>query len=168
MAKKITEQQLKQMIGYWIEVRHINCDIENLVEDTDEIGELYEYSLWTKNDQDGEDTSIMDVHVLLEAASDRSYDVLRIIEDGFLNVLKMCKQYYPALIFGDYAEKIDDATLERIEEELLYYPIDELYEYSTEEQFANFCTAIYHICREVIDGVEDDYLDDEDVELPFD
>lgn len=53
MAKKITEQQLKQMIGYWIEVRHINCAIENLVEDTDEIGELYEYSLWTKNDQDG-------------------------------------------------------------------------------------------------------------------
>lgn len=48
MAKKITEQQLKQMIGYWIEVRHINCAIENLVEDTDEIGELYEYSLWTK------------------------------------------------------------------------------------------------------------------------
>ena len=70
MAKKITEQQLKQMIGYWIEVRHINCDIENLVEDTDEIGELYEYSLWTKNDQDGEDTSIMDVHVLLEVLSD--------------------------------------------------------------------------------------------------
>lgn len=45
MAKKITEQKLKQMIGYWIEVRHINCAIENLVEDTDEIGELYEYSL---------------------------------------------------------------------------------------------------------------------------
>lgn len=35
MAKKITEQQLKQMIGYWIEVRHINCAIENLVEDTE-------------------------------------------------------------------------------------------------------------------------------------
>lgn len=96
----------------------------------------------------------------------RCYDVLRIIEDGFLNVLKMCKQYYPALIFGDYTEKIDDAVLEKIEEELLYYPIDELYEYSTEEQFANFCTAIYHICREVIDGVEDDYTADEDMELP--
>ena len=29
-------------------------------------------------------------------------------------------------------------------------------------------TAIYRICREVIDGVEDDYSDDEDTELPFD
>ena len=29
-------------------------------------------------------------------------------------------------------------------------------------------TAIYRICREVIDGVKDDYSDDEDTELPFD
>lgn len=131
------------MIGYWIEVRHINSSIDHLVEDTDEIGELYEHSLWTKDDLDGEDTFIMDVHVLLEAALDTSDDVLRIVEDGFSDILKMCKQYYPDFIFGDYANKIDDETLKLIEEDIRYYPINEIYTYFTEDQFANFPMTMY-------------------------
>lgn len=171
MKKNIEFEQLKQMITYWIEVNHLQTAIEHLVEDSDEIGEIYEPKNWFKDNQTGEDTSIMDVHVLLEDAADKCYEISSIVNKGFDEVIRLCVKKAP-IVFGNYADRVNESNIEDIirvfNNEVA---IHDLYDYSMEEQFANFCREMSICCMVVIEEIpydEVDSFDDlDDTELPF-
>jgi len=167
--------QIKKMITYWIEVMHIQSAIDELVEDTDEIAEIYEPKNWFMDNQDGNGQSIMDLHVLLEEAATKCDGISRIVDDGFPTLVKMCMKDAP-IVFSEFADKVNDSNIDEIirvfQENVT---VHDLYDYCSEEQFENFCMEMRICCLAVINGIPldeldwyaDDFDDFDDDELPF-
>lgn len=148
----LSEKQVYSMITYWIELRHIDASIDNMVEETDEIGEIYEKQNWLNNNQSGEECSIMDVHVLLEEALDKSNELVSFVEDSIPEVLRICYKTCPGKIFGNYAGQLSDVQLEEVIARIVDIDSDvyDIYDYSTDIQLENFCELVNEYCAEVL------------------
>lgn len=139
--KKLTKKRFKETVQLWIEMAHFAYELDNLVEDSDEVGEIYEYDNWFANPQD-EEVSIMGLHVAIENAQ----DIASTLED---NARVMLKQSIMTIInhglseefFGQAILNINDGNLEALFE-LLIDEYDEIYNYTAEIQYDRFIKCL--------------------------
>jgi hypothetical protein len=64
----LKKKTVEDVIGYWIEMEHIQRTIGSLVEYSDEVSEIYEYSDWLKCNVGTNGNTVIDVQNLLEQA----------------------------------------------------------------------------------------------------
>ena len=140
-----TKKTLEEIIGCWIETNYIARQADHLVEYTDEVGELYDAMAWFSDNQNGNGNSIMDVHVMFEAASAKADKVARDAENKLKAVLKIAYETGDQLFAGHKYDDIDE-TLDGIFD-YLGEVFDDIYEYNQGEQVENF----YKVFRKALE-----------------
>lgn len=143
----ITEKTLDDIICFWIETTYISRQLDNLVEYTDEVGELYDAIAWVKDNQTGDGNSVMDIHVLVEQAGEKSDKIMDQAEDNLKAILKTAYDT-DNKIFDSYKFKNIDDSMEKIFE-FLYDSFDDIYDYNQEEQVKNFYKIFDEILKKI-------------------
>lgn len=131
-----TKKTLEEIVGCWIETNYIARQADHLVEYTDEVGELYDAMAWFRDNQNGNGNSIMDVHVVLEAASVKADLVARDAENKLKAILKIAYETGDKLFEGhkyDDIDKVLDALFDYLVE-----IFDDIYDYNQDVQVENF------------------------------
>ena len=75
MSKNYTEDEIGDIIGYWVEAMHIHEMLSVLVEYTDEVGELYETDQWMSLEVPDNKNSFLGLLKDLEGVDDRAYSI---------------------------------------------------------------------------------------------
>ena len=131
-----TKKTLEEIIGCWIETNYIARQADHLVEYTDEVGELYDAMAWFNDNQNGNGNSIMDVHVMFEAASAKANKVARDAENKLKAVLKIAYETGDKLFESHKYDDIDKALDELFDH--LVEVFDDIYDYNQDRQVENF------------------------------
>lgn len=147
MQENITLEQLKSLICYWVELKHLNNDLIELEDDADEIGEIYEWENWLKGKSTGLGTSVMDLQKILSDAKAKSYDIFNLASEGLPEMLKECRRLWPD-IYKEYLDQISDEVVEKLSKMLIEdVEASEVYEYHTKEQLDKFASTVYECCK---------------------
>ena len=130
-------REFARTVNLWVEMRHFWTELSNLVEDSDEVGELYEYDNWF-NDSKKKSKSIMGMHVAIEQAEEIARNLLDEAEGNLkAQVLKIIDNNHDELFFGCKINKINLDNIDNYFDELQEY-YDEIYDYQDKQQYDNF------------------------------
>lgn len=143
-------ETLKHMICYWIDVQRMEASLAHLVDETDELGEIYEFNRWFKDSVDEGDLGFMSIHQAIEKALFKNMDLSKKINSSMPDVLWKCREVLPE-VFGEYKDRIQKSDLETILEMLLIDSM-ELFEYQfRDEMFAVFCKLAQRCCKNLFE-----------------
>lgn len=162
-------ETLKYMICYWIDVQRIEASLSHLVDETDELGEVYEFNRWFKDSVNESDLGFMSIHQEIEKALFKNMDLSRKINSSMPDVLWKSHEVLPE-VFGEYNDQIQKSDMDEILEMLLIDSM-ELFEYQfRDEMFAVFCKTVQRCCKDLFETDskiihENKFLSDD--ELPF-
>jgi len=128
-------------------MEHFDRELGGLVEDSDEVGELYEFDNWFKDPQD-EELSIMGLHVAIENASDISYKLMKNAETQLIEIIKNIIQNSESIkFFGHELLNINANNIDEVFNSL-YEVYDEIYDYCTEDQYKKFIEQFIIVDKE--------------------
>jgi hypothetical protein len=139
--EKLTKKRFKETVQLWVEMMHFSSELDNLVEDSDEVGEIYEYDNWVA-DPNEEEVSIMGLHVAIENA----HDIASTLEESARemltnNILSILSHGLSEEFLGQPVSNINENSMEDLFEMLLN-KFDEIYEYDSEEQYERFVMCL--------------------------
>ena len=138
---------IENFICYWIEAAYIDNTIQNIMEYTDEVGELYEEAGWLENNPDMDKDSFMSLVVCFEQDADRTYSLRMEAEKRLAPLLET------AINIGDgKLSKYKGKNVSGEMEEVFTYMnerFDDIYAYDQKEQVENF----YKVLMEVLDEI---------------
>jgi hypothetical protein len=150
MVKMILKRKtVDEIVGYWIETEHIQRTIGSLVEYTDQVGEIYEFSDWLKNNVGKNGNSVMTVRDYLEKTDDAAFNVVKEAETK-LKVVLMAAMENKDEMFARY----DDVNLvDKIDAlmDYLYESFDEIYAYVKKQQIENFYKVLHQGIEKIIE-----------------
>lgn len=159
---------IDQVIGYYLEVEHVWRQVMQLVDDTDEIAEQYDFSEWLMDGAVGSMKGIMDVHEILEAADEKASQVARDAEEKLRMIIEASLELKTGLL-GDAEAQVTKEDIGTIMEYLME-DFESIYSYdSAEEQVENFKRVLVECARDVINrknGRKDNEQSDSN-DLPF-
>jgi predicted transcriptional regulator len=143
----LKKKTVEEVIGYWIEMEHIQRTIGSLVEYSDEVSEIYEYSDWLKCNVGTNGNTVIDVQNLLEQAEDKAYNVTSEAEDKLKTVLKAAMENKDEMFdrYGDVnlVDKIDTLM------DYLQESFDDIYVYVQNQQIENFYKVMHRGIEEI-------------------
>lgn len=149
-----TTKTMNEIIGYWIESNYMYCQLSELTEYSDEVGEIYDHQAWLGDNQTGRGTSVMDIHIYIEEAADKAMEVYTDAESK-LNTILVAGIETKDPLFADYSEKITE--VEKTVRDICEYLNEnfyEIYDYSQEIQMENFYKVLDKALRTVVNGEE--------------
>ena len=130
-------REFAKAVNIWVEMNHFWIELSNLAEDSDEVGELYEYDKWL-NDSKKKNKSIMGMHVAIEQAEEIARVLLDEAESNLkVQILKIIDDNYDKLFFGSEISRINSDNIDSYFERLYDY-YDEIYAYQDKVQYDNF------------------------------
>lgn len=139
--EKLNKKKFKETVQLWVEMMHFSSELDNLAEDTDEVGEIYEYDNCFLNPQE-EDVSIMGLHVAVENAQ----DIASTLEE---NARELLTHGIVSIISHGLSEEFFDIRIRNINEnnmedlfEILLKKFDEIYEYNSDDQYEQFIKCL--------------------------
>ena len=146
--RTLNKDSLKKMILYWIECNHIEKSLCELIQDADEIAELYEFTDWRLGTS--KDISVMAILNFLDEAEKTGFALTEYLNEKMPEVLLWCREHLPE-VFNGYAARISDEIVFSVAKNLLEPDVlDTIYDYNTESQFSRFCLVVSQLCREAL------------------
>ncbi len=135
--EKLTKKRFKETVQLWVEMMHFSSELDNLAEDTDEVGEIYEYCNWFRNPQE-EEVSIMGLHVAIENAQDIAYTLEEKAREVLTqSVLTIINHGLSEEFFNNRIRNINENNMDDLFE-ILLNKFDEIYEYNSDGQYERF------------------------------
>lgn len=135
--KEFSKETFKVAVQRWVELMHFNMDLGQLVEDSDEVGEIFEFENWLK-DPDEQEYSIMGMHVAIEEAAHIAYKLYSRAEQELKKQLKhIAKNDLSESIFDKKLVGLTDESIEGLFE-CIVDDFQEIYDYNSDQQFENF------------------------------
>lgn len=139
--EKLTKKRFKETVQLWVEMLHFSYELDNLVEDSDEVGEIYEYDNWFANPQE-EEESIMGLHVAIENAHGIASSLEENARDMLTQtILEIISHGLSEEFFGQTVSNINEGNMENLFE-IILDEYDELYDYTAEIQYDNFIKCL--------------------------
>ena len=139
---------IENFICYWIEAAYIDNTIQNIMEYTDEVGELYEEAEWLENNPDMDKDSFMALVACFEQDADRTYSLRTEAEKRLAPLLET------AINIGDgKLSKYKGKNVSEAMEEIfvcMNERFDDIYAYDQKEQVENFYKVLMEILDEVL------------------
>ena len=139
---------IENFICYWIEATYIDNTIQNIMEYTDEVGELYEEAEWLENNPDMDKNSFMTLVARFEDDADKTYSLRTEAEKRLAPLLET------AINIGDgklskYKGKNVSGAMDEVFD-YMYERFDDIYDYDQKEQVENFYKVLMEILDEVL------------------
>jgi hypothetical protein len=150
---KLTKKRFKETVQLWVEMMHFSSKLDNLVEDSDEVGEIYEYDNWFTDPKE-EEVSIMGLHVAIENA----HDIASTLEESAREmltdiILSILSHGLSEEFFGQPVSNINENNMEDLFE-ILLNNFDEIYEYNSEEQYEQFVMCLLSADNELYKSLD--------------
>lgn len=135
--EKLTKKRFKEAVLIWVEMKHFDVELGELSEDSDEVGELYEFENWFENPQEEED-SIMGLHYAIEQAESIANRLQEVAESKLQKyILDIASSKSGVKFFGKDVTNIDESNIESVFD-YLSDCFDDIYTYNAEEQLKRF------------------------------
>jgi hypothetical protein len=145
---KLTKKRFRETVQLWVEMMHFSCELDNLVEDSDEVGEIYEYDNWFADSKE-EEVSIMGLHVAIENAHDIAStlegNARELLSDNLLSIINhgLSEEFFDIGIGSINENNMEDFF------EILLNKFDEIYEYNSDEQYEQFIKCLLAADKEL-------------------
>lgn len=139
--EKLTKKRFKEAVLIWVEMKHFDVELGELSEDSDEVGELYEFENWFENPQEEED-SIMGLHYAIEQAESIASRLQEVAETKLQKyILDIASSKSGVKFFGKDVTNIDESNIESVFD-YLSECYDDIYTYNAEEQLKRFIAQL--------------------------
>lgn len=139
--KKNEQERFQDVVRLWVEMWHFDRELGGLVEDSDEIGEIYEFENWFRDPQEKEE-SIMGLHVAIEQASSIAYKLREKAEERLTEeLIKIIRNKETGSYFGKELVNINEVNLEEVYE-IFIDEYDNIYDYTMDNQYPSFVKAL--------------------------
>lgn len=136
MINNYTEEEMGTIIGCWVEAMHIDDVLSTLVENTDEVGELYETDQWLKLEVPEREDSFLGLLKDLEDVEDRASAIVNVAGTRLMEMMKWAITKKVG-VWGKYPIAMSDSFMSDLMGALIE-DFDEIYNYNLETQLENF------------------------------